>query len=47
MLGDRDETIRDLRHRLDAESEERKRLTTMLLTDQQRKRRGWWLWRRS
>lgn len=45
MLGDRDETIRDLRHRLDAEVEERKRLTTMLLTDQQRKRRGWWLWR--
>jgi excisionase family DNA binding protein len=47
MLGERNETIRDLRHRLDAEVEERKRLTTMLLTDQQRKRRSWWLWRRS
>ena len=44
MLADRDETVRDLRHRLDAEAEERKRLTTMLLTDQQRHRRRWWPW---
>jgi excisionase family DNA binding protein len=41
MLADRDETVRDLRHRLDAEVEERKRLTTMLLTDQRQKRRWW------
>lgn len=41
MLADRDETVRDLRHRLDAEVEERKRLTTTLLTDQRQKRRWW------
>lgn len=44
MLADRDETVRDLRNRLDDEVEERKRLTTMLLTDQQRNRRRWWHW---
>ncbi|MGZ5474505.1 MAG: helix-turn-helix domain-containing protein [Thermoanaerobaculia bacterium] len=41
MLADRDETVRDLRQRLDAEVEERRRLTTMLLTDQRQKRRWW------
>jgi hypothetical protein len=42
MLADRDATVRDLRHRLDSEVEERKRLTTMLLTDQRPRRRWWW-----
>jgi hypothetical protein len=55
-LGFRDETIRDLRHRLDAESEERRRLTAVL-ADQRTTpsapvpgpipaRRSWRLWLR-
>jgi hypothetical protein len=50
-LGFRDETIRDLRQRLDAESEERRRLTAVL-SDQRAApplqpvlRRSWWRWR--
>lgn len=42
MLLDRDETVRDLRQRLDAEAEERKRLTLLLLTDQREPKRRWW-----
>jgi hypothetical protein len=38
LLAEREQTIRDLRHRLDAEAEERRRLTA-ILTD----RRPWWL----
>ena len=38
-LGHRDETIRDLRDRLDKEGEERRQLTAML-TDQRTKRKG-------
>jgi hypothetical protein len=37
LLAEREQTIRDLRHRLDAEAEERRRLTA-ILTD----RRPWW-----
>jgi hypothetical protein len=37
LLAEREETIRDLRHRLDAEAGERRRLTA-ILTD----RRLWW-----
>jgi hypothetical protein len=45
-LGFRDDTIRDLRHRLDTESEERRRLT-MVLADMRTAapastRRSWW-----
>jgi hypothetical protein len=43
LLAERDdlrETIRDLRHRLDSEVEERRRLA--LLTDQRSRR--WWRW---
>ena len=40
-LGHRDETIRDLRDRLDKEGEERRKLTAML-TDQREKPRGFW-----
>jgi hypothetical protein len=54
LLADREETIRDLRHRLDAEAEERRRTQaqlTALLTDQRRPappaRRSWWPWRRT
>lgn len=36
-------TIDDLRHRLDAEAEERRKLTA-LLTDQRPARRSWWSW---
>ena len=45
------ETVSDLRRRLDAEAEERRRLTA-ILADQRaapaqiRNRRGWWPWRR-
>jgi len=42
MLTDRDQVIDDLRQRLDAETEERRKLTAML-TDQ-RPRRSWWSW---
>ena len=43
-LAEKDDVIRDLRGRLDAEAEERRRLTA-LLTDQ-RPRRSWWrFWR--
>ena len=34
-IRDKDEEIRDLRHRLDTDSEERRKLTLMLLTSQQ------------
>lgn len=47
-LADKDAVIDDLRRRLDAEAEERRRLTA-LLTDQRPQpaaRRGWWPWRR-
>ena len=37
----RDDTIADLRRRLDGEAEERRRLTA-LLDDRRAKRRGWW-----
>ena len=40
-LGHRDETIRDLRDRLDKEGEERRQLTAML-TDQRTKRKSLW-----
>jgi hypothetical protein len=39
LVAEQAETIRDLRARLDAESEERRRMLT-LLTDQ--RRRPWW-----
>jgi hypothetical protein len=44
-LRDKDDVIDDLRRRLDAEAEERRKLTA-LLTDQRAvaKRRKWWPW---
>ena len=51
-LADKDAVIDDLRRRLDAESEERRRLT-MVLADMraapvaQPARRSWWPWRRA
>jgi hypothetical protein len=39
LLAEREETIRDLRARLDAEAEERRKLIAVL-TDQ--RRRPWW-----
>lgn len=43
-MADKDAVIDDLRRRLDAEAEERRRLT-MLLTDQRpARRRKWWPW---
>jgi hypothetical protein len=45
-LADAHETIADLRHRLDQEAEERRRLT-LLLTDQRPRRRWWRLGRQS
>ncbi len=44
MLRDKDDVIRDLRHRLDAEAEERRKLT-MILTDTQKQvetPKSWW-----
>ena len=43
----RDDTIADLRRRLDAEAEERRRLTA-ILADQRAapERRRWWPWTR-
>jgi hypothetical protein len=38
LLSEREETIRDLRARLDAEAEERRRLTAVLTGP----RRPWW-----
>lgn len=49
QLADRDATIRDLRGRLDAEAEERRRLTAVLAdqrTTPAPKRRSWLPWRR-
>lgn len=40
-LAEKDDVIGDLRRRLDAEAEERRRLTA-LLTDQRPARRRWW-----
>ena len=34
----------DLRRRLDAEAEERRRLTAMLTDDRSKKRQSWWPW---
>ena len=44
-LRDKDDVIDDLRRRLDAEAEERRKLTA-LLTDQRERpsRRKWWVW---
>jgi predicted RNase H-like nuclease (RuvC/YqgF family) len=39
-LGHRDETIRDLRQRLDKEGEERRQLTVMLTDQRTKKRKG-------
>jgi hypothetical protein len=39
LLAEREETIRDLRARLDAEAEERRRLIAILTDD---RRRPWW-----
>ena len=44
-LADKDAVIDDLRRRLDAESEERRRLTARL-ADQRPARRAWWPWGR-
>jgi hypothetical protein len=43
-IADKDAVIDDLRTRLDAEAEERRRLT-LLLTDQRPTKRSWWSWR--
>jgi len=40
LVAEQQETIRDLRSRLDAEAEERRRLTA-ILTDDRRERPGW------
>lgn len=49
MIRDKDETISDLRQRLDAEADERRKLT-LILTDRNAEtpRAAWWqrLWRR-
>jgi len=49
MLAHKDDVINDLRHRLDAEAEERRKLTA-ILTDQRpvpaTKKRRWWVLRR-
>lgn len=45
-LADALDQVRDLRHRLDAEAEERRRLTA-LLADRSERRRAWWPWRRA
>lgn len=42
LVADRDATVKDLRQRLDAEAEERKRLTRMLLEDRRQPKRRWW-----
>jgi hypothetical protein len=45
-LADKDAVIDDLRRRLDAEAEERRRLTALLTAPQPPGRRGWWrFWR--
>jgi len=50
IAAEREETIRDLRARLDAESEERRRLTA-ILSDKRAvaaaPRQSWWPWRRA
>jgi excisionase family DNA binding protein len=43
-LSEKDETIADLRRRLDAEAEERRRLTALLTDQRPAKRRKWWPW---
>ncbi len=48
-IAEKDDTIADLRRRLDAESEERRQAQARvmaLLTDQRPPRRRWWSWRR-
>jgi hypothetical protein len=41
-LAEKDETIQDLRERLDRESEERRNLTAMLTDQRQKEGRGFW-----
>jgi hypothetical protein len=48
MLADKDDVIADLREQLDAEAEERRKLT-LILTDKQHevkepKNKGFWQW---
>jgi hypothetical protein len=42
LLATKDDTIDDLRQRLDAEADERRKLTLMLTTTQSEKPRSWW-----
>jgi hypothetical protein len=43
-LRDKDDVIDDLRRRLDAEAEERRKLTALLTDQRPDRRRKWWPW---
>jgi excisionase family DNA binding protein len=45
-IADKDAVIDDLRRRLDAEAEERRKLTAMLTDQREPARRRWWPWSR-
>ena len=46
-LRDKDDVIDDLRRRLDAEADERRKLTTILTDQRPARRRKWWSWWRA